>query len=158
MEKQYMTALAESLEKKNKVLDEIYTLSQQQADILAADKMDLQGFDACVDKKDACIKTLNKLDAGFETLYKNVEQELAANRTTYSAQIRKLQQLIKQITDKSVSIQALEERNRKAVTQMFSKERKELGKGKRSLNAAMTYYRSMSGAAAAGPQFLDQKN
>ena len=157
MNKQYVTALEESLEKKIRVLDEIYRISQLQAEILDKKPMDFERFDAYVDDKDICIEKLNKLDEGFEILYERVGQELKENRAAYEKQIVHMQQMITEITDKSVAIQTLEERNRKAVAEVFSNERKELGQGKRSLNVAMNYYRNMSGANVVPPQYMDKK-
>lgn len=157
MSKQYVTALEESLEKKIRVLDEIYRISQLQAEALAMQPVDFEGFDRYVDDKDICIDKLNKLDEGFEIIYDRVAQELKENRPAYAQQITHMQELIAQITDKSMTIQALEERNKNAVGDVLSKERKELGQGKRSLNAAMSYYQNMSGARTVPAQFMDKK-
>ena len=157
MNKQYVTALEESLEKKIRVLDEIYRISQLQTEILDKKPMDFERFDAYVDDKDICIEKLDKLDEGFEILYERVGQELKENRAAYEKQILHMQQMITEITDKSVAIQTLEERNRKAVAEVFSDERKELGQGKRSLNVAMNYYRNMSGTNVVPPQYMDKK-
>ncbi len=157
MSKQYVTALEESLGKKIRVLEEIYRISQQQAEVLAAQPVDFEVFDRYVDDKDICIEKLNKLDEGFEILYEKVEQELKINRPAYVTQIAHMQELIGQITDKSMKIQALEERNKNAVGEVLSRERKELFQGKRSLNVAMNYYRNMSGAGAVSSQFMDKK-
>lgn len=157
MSKQYVTALEESLEKKIRVLDEIYRISQLQAGALAMQPVDFESFDRYVDDKDICIDKLNKLDEGFEIIYDRVAQELKENRPAYAQQITHMQELIAQITDKSMTIQALEERNKNAVGDALSKERKELGQGKRSLNAAMSYYQNMSGARTVPAQFMDKK-
>ena len=157
MNKQYVTALEESLEKKIRVLDEIYRISQLQTEILDKKPMDFERFDAYVDDKDICIEKLNKLDEGFEILYERVGQELKENRAAYEKQIVHMQQMITKITDKSVAIQTLEERNRKAVAEALSNERKELGQGKRSLNVAMNYYLYMSVANVVPPQYMDKK-
>ena len=157
MNKQYVTALEESLEKKIRVLDEIYRISQLQTEILDKKPMDFERFDAYVDDKDICIEKLNKLDEGFEILYERVGQELKENRAAYEKQIVHMQQMITEITDKSVAIQTLEERNRKAVAEALSNERKELGQGKRSLNVAMNYYCNMSGANVVPPHYMDKK-
>ena len=66
MNKQYVTALEESLEKKIRVLDEIYRISWLQTEILDKKPMDFERFDTYVDDKDICIEKLNKLDEGFE--------------------------------------------------------------------------------------------
>lgn len=157
MSKQYVTALEESLEKKIRVLDEINRISQLQAEVLAAQPVDFETFDRYVDDKDICIEKLNKLDEGFEILYDRVAQELKEDRSVYADQIVHMQQMISQITDKSMTIQALEERNKNAIGEVLSKERKELGQGKRSLNVAMSYYRNMSGSRTAPAQFMDKK-
>lgn len=157
MSKQYVTALEESLEKKIRVLDEINRISQLQAEVLAAQPVDFETFDRYVDDKDICIEKLNKLDEGFEILYDRVAQELKEDRSVYADQIVHMQEMISQITDKSMTIQALEERNKNAIGEVLSKERKELGQGKRSLNVAMSYYRNMSGSRTAPAQFMDKK-
>ena len=56
MNKQYVTALEESLEKKIRVLDEIYRISRLQTEILDKKPMDFERFDAYVDDKDICIE------------------------------------------------------------------------------------------------------
>lgn len=157
MSKQYVAALEESLEKKLSVLEEIYRISQLQAELFAEESLDLEAFDRYVDDKDICIEKLNKLDEGFEILYNRVDQELKENRSLYADQIIRMQGLIGQITDRSVAIQALEERNRNAVQESFSKERGDLQQGKRSLNAAVNYYRNMSGAGVSSSQYMDKK-
>lgn len=60
--------------------------------------------------------------------------------------------------DKSVSIQAQENRNRMAVERAFYRERQDIGKGKRSMSVAMDYYRNMSNSHVVDPQYMDQKN
>lgn len=157
MSRQYVTVLEQSLEKKIHVLDEIYRICQLQTEVLSKQPAELETFDRYVDDKDICIEKLKKLDEGFEILYEKVAQELKENRAMYADQIAHMQELITVITDKSTAIQVLEERNKKAVEDVLCRERKELGKGKRSLNVAMNYYRNMSGAGIAQPSYMDKK-
>lgn len=158
MNKQYVSVLVESLEKKLRVLGEIYQLCQKQTDVISNEPVDFEEFDRCMDEKDNCIQELNKLDEGFEMLYDRVGQELKNNKNLYAQQIQRMQQTISEIMDKSTSIQALEERNKRAVETVFAKERMEIGRGKRSLNVAMNYYRNMRGGVdAVEPQYMDKK-
>lgn len=157
MSKQYVAMLVESLEKKIKVLEEIQRISQLQEEILSVSPMDFEQFDSCVDSKDVCIEKLTKLDEGFETLYDRVRQEFLKDRDAYGEQIARMQELISRITDLSVAIQALEERNKKGVEQVILEERKELKKGRRSMSAARNYYRSMNAAGTSEAQFMDKK-
>ena len=158
MNKQYVSVLAESLEKKLHVLEEIYQLCQKQAEVLAGEPVDFEEFDRCMDAKSGHIEALNKLDEGFEMLYNRVGQELKNNKSLYAEQIRRMQEAISGIMDKSALIQALEERNKRAVEAAFAKERTEISRGKRSLNVAMNYYRNMRGGVnTVEPQIMDQK-
>ena len=80
------------------------------------------------------------------------------NKSLYAEQIRRMQEAISGIMDKSALIQALEERNKRAVEAAFAKERTEISRGKRSLNVAMNYYRNMRGGVnTVEPQIMDQK-
>lgn len=145
MAKEYVTALKESLQKKLNVLDEIYRISMLQQDILSEESADYETFDRYVDDKDVCIEKLEKLDEGFELTYNRVKEELDGNRAAYTDDIRLMQKLISDITEKSASIQALEERNRKGVEEHFAKDRRQARDSKRSVNVAMNYYRNMNG-------------
>lgn len=157
MNEQYLTVLQESLQKKINVMEEILRISQRQSEILVKEPVDLEEFDRCVDDKDVCIEQLNKLDEGFEVLYQRVAEELNGHREQYASWIRETQELITQVTEKSVEIQALEARNKQAVEAVFQKERVEAGHGKRSARVAMDYYRNMSNTHVVPPQYMDQK-
>lgn len=157
MTKQYLKILQESLLKKINVLDEILRISQRQSQILKEEESVLELFDQCVDDKDICIKKLQKLDQGFETVYAQVSEVLKNHREEYSDFIRDTQDLISKITEKSVQIQALEERNKKDVEDLFKKERKQIQSGKRSVNAAMNYYKNMNRMNSDSSAFMDKK-
>lgn len=157
MNEQYLTALQESLHKKNKLLDEIISISNQQSKLLTVTPVSFEEFDQCVNDKDICIEQLNKLDEGFELLYDRVSEELKTNKEKYKPWIAKTQELISQIVEKSVAVQAIEKRNKQAVEAAFRNEREAIGKGKRSAQTAMNYYRNMSGGNVVSPQFMDQK-
>ena len=98
-----------------------------------------------------------KLDEGFELLYERVREELQGKKEQYAAWIAETRKLITSVMDKSVSIQAQENRNRMAVERAFYRERQNIGKGKRSMSVAMDYYRNMSNSHVVDPQYMDQK-
>lgn len=154
---QYVVAMRESLEKKVKVLEEILRISQHQQEILAKKPMDYKLFDQCVDDKDICIEKIEKMDEGFDLLYQRLGSELKEHREQYADEIKKMQSLISEITDKSIMIQAMEQRNRQVLEQVFLEERRELGKGKRSMSVAKNYYQTMGNMNVVGAQYMDQK-
>lgn len=153
----YLNILEESLKKKMDVLNKIIEVNQVQAELLKRETFDTENFDSCVDEKDIYIEELDKLDEGFDSLYEKIKQELLLNKDKHAEQIKRLQKLITEITDKSVAIQAQESRNKAQVEQYFAAQRKDLGKVRKSSKAAYGYYKSMSGPAAADSRFMDTK-
>ena len=152
----YLNILKESLEKKLEVLGHIEEIGRAQTEILKKETLDMEAFDRTVDEKDIFVEELIKLDEGFESLYDRIKEELAGNKSSYAEQIKHLQRLISEITDKNVSIQAEESRNKAILERHFGKERQGLGKVRKSSNVAYGYYKNMSGKQT-DSVFLDKK-
>ena len=153
----YLSILKESLEKKLEALGHIEEINAAQTDMLKKEEFDMEAFDATVDEKDIYIKELGKLDEGFETLYDRIKEELLENRSKYSELIKQLQSLIGEITDKSVSIQAQENRNKTMLEKYFAKERQNLGQMRKSTKAAYGYYQNVNNNVAPDSYFVDKK-
>ena len=123
----YLTLLEESLRRKLQVkldvLGHIEEIGQVQTEILKKETFDMEAFDRTVDEKDAFVTELIKLDEGFESLYDRIKEEFARDKSSYAGQIKHLQKLISEITDKNVSIQAEESRNKAMLENYFAKER-----------------------------------
>lgn len=157
MTENYLNVLEESLEKKLQIMAKIQEYSLRQQEIFQARDVNLDEFDECVDNKEALIEELMALDNGFETLYRDVEQELQGNRQKYADQIKRLQGLVTRVTEESVTIQAQEARNKKLVEDYFRKERVGIAQNRKNSKAAFDYYKSMSGSGYASSQFYDNK-
>ena len=153
----YLDILENSLQKKAQILDRIQIANQKQLTLLEKNELDLEKYDAYVDEKAECIEALNKLDEGFELLYRNIAEELQKDRAKYAIQISRLQQLIREVTEKSVTIQAQETRNKDKVTAYFSHRKQELKHARVSSRAAFDYYQSMNNLKNVEAQFMDQK-
>lgn len=153
----YLNILEESLNKKIQVLKHIQELNEVQTNILKQEEADLEAFDRTVDEKGLCIDELTELDDGFESLYEKIKQELAGNRDKYADQIKRLQQLIAQVTDRSVAIQAQEARNKALVEKCFKRERQNLGKSRKNSKTVYGYYQNMNKNQIPASHFMDQK-
>lgn len=153
----YLNILEDSLKKKLEVLKRIREVNEVQTEILKGESVDLEAFDQTVDEKDLYIGELTKLDEGFELLYDNVKEELVGNRQKYAEQIHCLQELITQITESSVAIQAQEARNKALVENCFRKERQNLGQSRKNSQAVYGYYQNMNNIKSAQSQFMDKK-
>ncbi|MDE5589517.1 MAG: hypothetical protein K2J60_10340, partial [Acetatifactor sp.] len=79
MTENYLKVLEESLERKLEIMAKIQECNLGQQEIFQAQDVNLDEYDKFVDQKGALIEELTALDGGFETLYRNVEQELQNN-------------------------------------------------------------------------------
>lgn len=157
MSEQYLDILEQSLHKKIEVLDEIISKNEEQKVILDAEEFDPDAFDENTEAKSGLIDRLNLLDSGFEKVYERVKDELAGNKDIHAQQIKKLQDLIRDITEKSVFIQTTEQHNRSLVEAKFRKEREKIQLGKSSMRVAKQYYNNMNGLSTSEAYFLDSK-
>ena len=76
MESTYVNIMIQSLHKKVKVLEEIKSLNQLQKALLEDERSSVDEVDKTVEDKSACIKQLEQLDDGFETLFAKVKEAL----------------------------------------------------------------------------------
>ena len=157
MTENYLTLLEESLQKKLQVMEEIQQYNLKQQELFQSEKVDLDGFDEAVEEKGKLIEKLTALDSGFESLYSKVKKELEDDRDKYQDQIKRLQKLVTEVTETSVSIQAQEARNKKLIEDYFRKEKENIRSGRRSSKAAYDYYKNMNRSSVVMPQLMDKK-
>lgn len=155
--KDYVQILVDSLNKKILILEEILHQNILQAEAAGKETFDMEAFEDTVDKKDELINNLTALDNGFEAVYNRVRDELMKNRSSYADQIRTMQQMVQQIADKSVEVQASEARNKNLVETALRNARKQFGQGMTSVKAASDYYKNMSRVNYIDPQLMDTK-
>lgn len=153
----YLDILEAALRKKVTVLDEIQMYNEKQYESFSKEPVDMQQFDAAIEEKERLIEKLTKLDDGFETLYANIAGQLQEEKEKYSSQIKVLQELIRQITEKSVSVQAQEARNKALIEAYFAKEKSQIREGRVSSKAAYGYYKSLDKAALEANRAFDLK-
>lgn len=157
MMKNYLGILEESLQKKLKVLEDISVYNQEQEKLLREESVSMEELDENMNLKDELIQKVTALDEGFETLYERIREQLLVNKDAYKEQIQRLQQLISQVTEKNVSIQAQEARNKKLLEDYFKRERSQLRQNRQSSKAAYNYYKSANNTNVVMPQMMDQK-
>lgn len=153
----YMDMLVECLEKKNQILDSLTIINKKQTKLIQNEDFSLAEFDKCVEEKGILIENILKLDSGFEGLYNKVGKTVADNPSAYKTWLSKMQKLITEITDKSVSIQAEEERNKALIENRFSREKNRIKSGRSQSKVAMDYYNSMNKLNHVDSQFWDKK-
>ena len=153
----YINILLQDLRKKNLVLDQIIEANLKQRDALEDPNLDPDDFDTIVEYKAKLIEQLEQLDDGFEQIYARVREELMTNKAQYAGEIKEMQALIRQLTDKSASIETQEQRNKAMMTQKFAKVRKQVREIRSSQKVVNQYYQNMMKTNYIDPQFLDNK-
>lgn len=156
-EHSYIEILKRSLEKKSAVLDKIIEENHLMAKLAEEPKFDPDAFDEIFARKDILIDELNKLDDGFRSVYAHVQDELKNNSAEHKEDIARLKELITEITDKSVSIQVEEKRNKDALYNRMDIFKRELVQTKNTRKIMANYYNNMTGRNVVEPQFMDKK-
>lgn len=153
----YIRLLAETLKKKIEILHNLMQLTQKQTDIIVSDEFSDEEFLKNISLKEAQLQALTQLDNGFEQLYEHVKEELATEREKYGLQIHELQDLVKTITDISVKLQTMEQRNKMKIETVFAVRRKEIKTARMSSQTVTNYYKTMANQQENQSLFYDKK-
>ena len=153
----YIAILEDSLTKKSNILIQLQLLCEKQSDLLDDENMTPDMFEENVQEKEALIQKLTQLDDGFEQLYQRVREEMAVNKDEYKDSIRHMQELIRDVTSRSIQIQAIEARNKEKAERRFGEIRSQIREVKHSGRAVSNYYQNMMRMNAVEPQFWDSK-
>lgn len=157
MEQNCVQILERSLEKKNQILSKIIEQNDLQETILKQETFDMDAFEASVDAQNGSIEELEQLDAGFEALYDRVREDMMVNKDKYHQEIASMKDLIQQITDKVVTVNAGNMRNKRLAENQFKKARENIRSGASKSKVARGYYNNMNNLNYVSPQFYDNK-
>lgn len=157
MDKNYINILIQSLEQKNEVLSSILEENEKQNRVLKADELNADAFEETIEKKSELIEQIGLLDSGFEKVYSHVKDLLEEERDHYTVEIARMQQLIGEITDKTVRIQKQELENRNLAEAQFANARRKVKVAKNTKQVASTYRTNMAKLNIIEPQFMDKK-
>lgn len=153
----YLDMLQDSLKKKLEILNRIMEYQREESDMLKSESMDREAFDKNLSEKVALAEDIDSLDDGFEQVYDRVREEMINNKEKYAAQIRSMQDMIGEISEKNVLIQAEENRIRLEVDNYAKRESAALRQKRDNGKAARSYYNNMKKLNYVGSQFMDKK-
>jgi len=154
----YVIMLRESLEKKVDVLKVIQVRNKEQMAILQDPNSTPDELEENMNKKQELIDAILSLDNGFEILFKRVQDIFSTRKEEYADEIKHMKALIKEITDLTVDIQAMEQKNKEYAMAKFSSIKQEAREIKKSHAVVSSYYKSMMAPqTTADPAFLDNR-
>lgn len=154
----YIKILTDTLMKKSKVLDELIELNKEEVDSLTIDEVNMEQFDEILNKKEYLIQQLNQLDDGFEKVYTRVSEQLVKNSVDYKDNIIIIQELIKNIMDKSINLQIKEKYSKGKFESYILNRKQEIKKYNTSNQTVSNYYKNMMNEYQGESFFLDKKN
>ncbi len=152
--------MVESLRRKDEALTKIIEKNKAQADCIHDKEygdVDWDRFNVLIAEKETLIDRINELDAGFQSLYDRVGEEVKKDPSSYKEEVRTLQDLISTLTDKGVEIQTQEERNRTRIERVLMGAKKEIRRSRKSMQVVSNYYKSMSDPDADNSGAVDKK-
>ncbi len=150
----YADMMVNSLIKKKETLLRLYEGTREQERLLKSDEMDVDRFSEITDEKGNDIEELNNLDAGFDNLYRKLEQELKQNKSQYLSEIEQMKSLITEVTDISSKIQVIEKNNYERFQLYMKNEREKLRKSNMSQQTAKNYAQNMLGSHKEGNSYF----
>lgn len=153
----YLELMTDSLVKKERVLSSILELTRMQETLLGEQDFDNEKFDELISEKSGLIEEINKLDEGFDFIYKRISDTVKANPSVFKEKIEKLQELIRVLVDRGVEIETLERRNQIQFDIKVSKSKDRIRNYNLNSSAVTKYYSNMSGNTGESNYFLDKK-
>lgn len=149
----YVSMMADSLKKKEDILEFLYKKTEEQEIILRSEDPDLDQFQRTIDEKGIQIAQLDQLDQGFDALFRMVEKEIQANRENYKEDIIGMQGRIRRVSDLSMKIQVLERQNSERLKGFLSKKKSEIREARMNGRTASSYYQNMANAHKADQSY-----
>lgn len=153
----YLDMLQDSLKKKLDILNRIMQYQREESDMLKGENMDMEIFDKSIHNKVVLAESIDSLDDGFEQVYDRIRKEMIGNKEKYAVQIRMMQDMIAEISEKNVLIQAEENRLKLEVDNYAKRESITLRQRRNNGRAALSYYNNMKKLNVTDSQFMDKK-
>lgn len=156
-DREYLTVLIQSLEKKKSILDRIIEKNREQRVLFTEEDSDPEILEQNMQEKSSMVEQLNQLDEGFQQVYDRVKPLLQQDKETYREEIKSMKQLITEITERSTTVQAQERRNYDLAVKRFASVKENIRQARTSNKVASQYYQSMSRMNVGDSHFMDSK-
>ena len=153
----YIRMMLDILNKKEAQLTSLLELTTAQEQLLKVEEFDEDTFFELIEKKREPLRKLEETDMGFQAIYNRIAEEMKTNKEEYKDQILEMQGLITRVTNLSVKLSALEEKNKASLEAKLQGKRQNIRQFKVSKQTADKYYKNMIGMQTGASYFMDQK-
>lgn len=142
---------------KDELLTEIYRETREQEAILDTEPFSEEAFEGTLQRKGECIEKISRYDQGFEQIFARIKEIVIEKKELYRACIERMQKLIREVTEKAMRIQSLEQKNKVKLEIYFNSRKQQIKNFNVSSRTVSNYYKSMSAGGKAEPYFMDKK-
>lgn len=149
--------LEDTIQKKEKYLDELLALTKGQENILLMERFSMDEFEKFMEKKEPYIQKISEFDAGFETIFAKMKQSMEQYKAEYEPRIRGLQAKIKTVLEKGAALCTLEEQNKTRLEHCLKDKKQEIRNFNKNSRTVSSYYKNMSGTVSDQSFFMDKK-
>ncbi len=154
----YLTILEDSLEKKSRALDALSEMCAKQEEAICGDKLDVDTYNEVTELQGNLIEDLNQLDDGFTALFDRVFPAVKSDPHRYADHVRRSQDLIAEISEKTILIEAAERRLQARLDRLAASGRPDNSTSHVAPGtAAGRYNATMNGAGGVSSIFVDNK-
>ncbi len=136
--------MVDTLQRKKRLLSLILKGTREQETLLKDDELDMDRFNEIIEEKGQHIDELNKIDEGFDSLFRYVEKEINQNRMAYKKEIQDMQKLIGEVSELGIQIQALEHQNSGHFKVYLAEQRKMIRDFHVNNRTVSSYYQNMA--------------
>lgn len=155
--KMYIQILIDSLKKKSSLLDNLISMTKDQAGLIDQNKFEPDSFEQLMESKKEILSELVTLDQGFNAIYQQIKTDVVENKEALKEEIIVIQAFIAEITRKSVELQSLEIRNKANLEISMNRNRTKVKQFHKSTQMASSYYKNMGNYQTTDGVFMDRK-
>ena len=154
----YLTILEDSLAKKDQLLAKLLEICAEQEDAICGEKIDSARYNRVTDTKEPVIKQIELLDDGFCALNDRVMPTLSVDPGKYADHIRRMQELIASVSEKTVLLEAADRRIDARLERLSAHGRPDDRTSHTPPGtASQKYQNTMNGSAESNSVFVDSK-
>lgn len=150
----YCNMMLDVLKKKLDVLKKLYAETEKQEVLLGKGSLDEDAFNKTMEAKDTLLERLNSLDDGFMDLYARLESLVKSGAQGFEKEFTAIKDHVRQITDLSTSLEALEKRNHAKLSVYLTQGKQKIKDYKMSSKTVSAYYKNMSGKHQEGDSYF----
>ncbi len=111
--------LADIIQKKIEVLNEVYSITTNQTTVIDTKTPDVDMFHEMIKEKKIRIDSINELDEKFQKIYDNLKKDLVRFKDSHIDSVTEIKKYIQENINIKIKIQLQEEKNKQILEKIY---------------------------------------